>query len=209
MGILRIMIVSLVLASACAEARPVSWPGGWTIMQRNDFDESRLHIHYSTSAFHSLGLIAQDSHQTETKYVGLQWNHLLKRRNTRYSQANLYFKTQLGVQDALDKQALAATIGIAGDWETRRYFTSYEARYREADNLNERNFKQAAKIGIAPYLAEYGNWHTWLMLKVDHIPDAEDELVLTPLVRLFKGNTLIEAGLSDEEDVLFNWIIRY
>ncbi len=210
MGILRSFILTLLLlASASAFARPVSWPGGWTSMQRNSFEESRLHLHYSQNAFNSYGLVLEDSHQSDAKYAGLQWNHLLKRRNTRYSQANLYFKAQLGVLDAVNEEELAATIGIGGDWETRRYFTSYEASYREADNLNDGNFKHAARIGIAPYVAEYGNWHTWLMLQVDHLPDAEDDVVITPLVRLFKGNYLFEAGMSDEQDALFNWIIRY
>lgn len=178
-------------------------------MQRNNFYESRLHLHYSSSAFNSFGVVLEDGHQVDSKYAALQWNHLLKRRNTRHSQANLYLKTQLGVLDLFDQEKLAATIGLAGDWETRRYFTSYEARYREADNLNDRNFKQEARIGIAPYVAEYGNWHTWLMLQVDHLPNAEDEVVVTSLVRLFKGNFLFEAGISDDQDALFNWIVRY
>lgn len=178
-------------------------------MQRNNFDESRLHLHYSPNAFNSVGLVLEDGHQVDYEYAALQWNHLLKRRNTRYSQANLYLKAQLGVLDQFGQQELAATIGIAGDWETRRYFTSYAAQYREADNMEDRNFKQAARIGIAPYVAEYGNWHTWLMLEINHIPDAQDDVVITPLVRLFKGNYLFEAGMSDDKDALFNWIVRY
>lgn len=178
-------------------------------MQRNDFQESRLHLHYSNNAFNSYGLVLEDGHGSDAKYAGLQWNHLLKRRNTRYSQANLYFKTQIGMLDINNTEELAGSIGIGADWETRRYFTSYEARYREANNLQDGNFLQEARIGIAPYVAEYGNWHTWLMLQVDHRPDAEDDVVITTLVRLFKGNYLFEAGLSDNEDALFNWIIRY
>lgn len=178
-------------------------------MQRNSFQESRLHVHYSTNAFNSFGVAFEDSHQLDYTYAGLQWNRLLKRRNTRYSQANLYLRSQLGVLRNAGSDRLAGTIGISADWETRRYFTSYAANYREADNLDEFNFSQQARIGIAPYIAEYGNWHTWLMLQLDHQRDREDELTLTPMVRLFRSNYLFEFGISENEDLMFNWVVRY
>ena len=47
------------------------------------------------------------------------------------------------------------------------------------------------------------------MLQVDHNPSQKDEITFTPLVRLFKGEYLAEAGVSDKGDVLFNWVIRF
>ncbi len=178
-------------------------------MQFNNFEVSRLHVHHSRDAFNSLGVILEDNHEEDSIYAALQWNRLLKRRNTRYSQANLYFKTHLGVLQTGDTEALAGTIGISADWETRRYFTGYEARFRVADNLPDDDFIHHARVGIAPYVAEYGNWHTWLMLQLNHYPDNEDELVLTPIVRLFRGNFLVEIGFSENEDIMFNWVVRY
>jgi len=178
-------------------------------MQFNNFNVSRLHIHNSPNAFNSFGALIEDSHQHGWIYTGVQWNHLLKRRNTKHSQANLYLKAQLGQLRAGATDTLAPSIAIAGDWETRRYFTSYAARYREASNLEQNKFIQHARIGIAPYLAEYGNWHTWLMLHVDHLPDNDNELTVTPMVRLFRGNYLFEFGVSNEKDAMFNWIMRY
>ena len=38
-----------------ADARPVSYPGGWTLMVMNDKDTNSSHIHYSPSAKYSVG----------------------------------------------------------------------------------------------------------------------------------------------------------
>lgn len=47
------------------------------------------------------------------------------------------------------------------------------------------------------------------MLQVDHNPSADDEITFTPLVRMFKGEYLAEAGVSDNGEVLLNWVIRF
>ena len=36
-------------------ARPISYPGGWTIMQMNDFNMHSLHIHFSPKINYSVG----------------------------------------------------------------------------------------------------------------------------------------------------------
>lgn len=68
---------------------------------------------------------------------------------------------------------------------------------------------QSARVGVAPYVGDYGDLHTWLMLEVEHNPEADDKFTLTPLVRLFKDVHLVEAGMGDDGSVLFNWVIRY
>ena len=47
------------------------------------------------------------------------------------------------------------------------------------------------------------------MLQVEHMPKRDEEVVVTPLVRLFKGTTLVELGVSDEGEALANWIVRF
>ena len=73
----------------------------------------------------------------------------------------------------------------------------------------EQHITQKARLGVAPYVGDYGDLHTWLMLQVDHHPKQSDNITFTPMVRLFKSETLVEAGLSDDGDVLFNWILRF
>lgn len=204
------LLLILIISSVSIFARPISYPGGWTIMQKNDWMKKRVHIHYSPSATHSLGLVFNHDELSEDNMIGAQWNYLLKRKNTRYSQANIYLMTLAGAN--LDNSnSFQGDLTLAGDWESRRLFTSYMASLRYEDGVSNKNiFSQSARIGIAPYLAEYGSFHTWIMLQVDHTPEfmGDDQIVVTPLLRFFKGDFLWEIGFSDNKKFLFNWIIR-
>ena len=64
-------------------------------------------------------------------------------------------------------------------------------------------------MGIAPYLGDYDDVHSWLMLQVDHITGEGDRISFTPLVRIFKNEYLGEVGISNKGEVLFNLIIRF
>lgn len=196
-----------------SQARPVSYPGGWTSMFMNNGDMHSLHLHYSPSAKYSIGIRSAYHRDDEFWHNTLQMNNLLKRWNTKDSQANIYLKSGLGIaySDAGDFDGEidpAAFTGLAADWEDRRYFISYENRYIEAGDIHD-GFQQTARVGIAPYIGDYGDFHTWLMLEVEHEPEDTDTLTVTPIVRLFKGVHLVETGISDQGDVLFNYIIRY
>lgn len=51
-------------------------------------------------------------------------------------------------------------------------------------------------MGIAPYLGEYGDFHTWLMFKAKK-NSLDKEWSNYPVLKFFKGNVLIEFGYSD------------
>ena len=70
-------------------------------------------------------------------------------------------------------------------------------------------FQQSARVGWAPYEGDYGDLHTWLMVQVDHIPEADDTITVTPLIRLFKNVHLFEAGINNQGDFKLNYILRY
>jgi len=205
--------MALMLVPFVVQARPVSYPGGWTFMTMNKADERSVHVHYSPTAWMSIGYRGEYYQGDDFQLHAVQVNNLLKRWNKKESQANFYLKSGLGVaySDAgiFDgKTEPAAFTGIATDWETRRYFVSYENRLTEAGDIAD-TFRHKARAGIAPYVADYGDLHTWLMLEVEHAPEAEDTVTVMPLVRFFKGTNLVEAGLSTEGEMLLNWIIRY
>ena len=184
-----------------AISRPVSYPGGWTIMQKNNVNHS-LHIHYSPTAYYSIGYIGMYS-RTMPSWQGAQLNYLVKRWNTRHSQANIYLKSGLGVM-AQRNPRVSGFSGIAVDWETRRYFASYDNRL---DTIGATlHVEHDTRLGIAPYLGSYGDWHTWLMVTVHY--DSHAPPKLTPLIRVFKSGYLLECGLTPDGDVLVNSIIR-
>ena len=202
-------VVFLAILPCLSLARPVSYPGGITLMQTNDMDSNSLHIHYSPTAKFSVGYKGEYWRENEWQFHGVQINHLLKRWNKPASQANFYMKYAAGtVIDKNNNADPGAFAGFAFDWEDRRYFTSYENRFFNARDI-DRFFMQKARLGIAPYIGDYGDLHTWLMLQVNHRPEQENNLIVTPLIRVFKREYLAEFGVSEEGDALINLIIRF
>lgn len=211
--IAHIFIISCFVVSN-SSARPVSYPSGITVMQMNDANMNSLHLHYSPTAKYSIGYKGEYWKEDKWQFHGLQYNHLINRWNKKASQANLYFKSAAGVAHSdespfSNKQEEAGFVGIATDWEDRRFFTSYENRYTYAGSINKA-FMQTARVGIAPYVGNYGDLHTWLMLQTQHAPTLEGkEIITTPMVRVFKDVYLFEAGMSFDGDILFNTVIRF
>lgn len=199
------------LSSAPAEARPVSYPGGWTVMQTNNGDFSSVHAHYSPTFQDSIGLYSERNWGEDWHFTGVQYNRLVKRWNTPGSQANLYFKAAAGQADPFGDGAdvkAAGFVGVSADWETRRWFVSYEARAYDLGFTQDA--RQSARIGVAPYIGDYGDLHTWLMLQVENQPEADTPTTLTPLVRFFYDVQLLEIGYTPEsEELMLNWIVRF
>ncbi|MEL6956951.1 MAG: hypothetical protein AAFO88_09940 [Pseudomonadota bacterium] len=196
--------------SAMAEARPVSYPGGWTVMQRNTGDFSSLHVHYSPTFQDSVGAYVEHNWEGDYTFAGGQYNRLVKRWNTPKSQANLYLNLGAGYAETFDEtdEGLAGFAGVAADWETRRWFTSYQVR---AYDLGfDRDVHHNVRVGVAPYIGDFGDLHTWLMLEVQNSPESDTPTTLTPLVRFFYGVQLVEVGYTPEtERFMANWIVRF
>ncbi len=203
-----LLILLILFPLNSIEARPVSYPGGWTAMFMNDKDSNSSHIHYSPSAKYSVGWRHDYLRDTKANIDSIQLNNLLKRWNKPQQQANFYLKSGLGVAYDDDDFEPSAFTGIALDWETRRYFTSYENHLLYAGDI-EKHILHKARVGIAPYIGDYGDLHTWLMFQVDYDAGANDSFSPTPLVRLFKGSSLLEAGYNFDEGLLFNFVQRF
>ncbi len=203
-----LFLSAIIAMSATAHARPVSYPGGWTLMVMNDKDKNSSHIHYSPSAKHSIGWRHDYLRDSSTHIDSVQLNNLLKRWNKPQEQANLYLKSGIGISREDGDFSPAAYTGIAADWETRRYFTSYENHFLWANN-DTKHIEHKARIGVAPYIGDYGDFHTWIMLQADYDAGEQDSFSMTPLVRFFKGTTLVEAGYNLDDGILFNFVQRF
>jgi hypothetical protein len=194
-----------------AQARPVSYPGGWTAMQVNTGDMSSLHVHYSPTFTDSIGLYSERNWESDWHFTGVQYNRLIKRWNRSQSQANLYVKVGAGQADPFGDGAsveAAGFVGIAADWETRRWFVSYEGRAYDLGFTQDA--RQSARVGVAPYIGDYGDLYTWLMLQVENQPEAETPTTVTPLIRFFYDVQLLEIGYTPEsEELMLNWVVRF
>lgn len=190
------------------EGRPVSYPDGWTIMQKNDAFYNRLHVHYSPDAYNSLGLFYEKK-ESISDVLGVQWNRLLWRKNTSFSQANIYLKLHFSSVLAGYEDMLYG-VGVAGDWETRRLFASYEGHIEKSFAYMDLDTTQNIRLGVAPYVSEYGSLHTWLMLQYECLRDRLGHRSLFALIiRMFKGDYLWEIGLDQKGHPIFNWVVRF
>lgn len=204
----RLILLFCLVFPMTAQARPVSYPGGWTVMLMNDKDSNSAHVHYSPTAKYSVGVRHEYFRGSKANADTAQINYLVKRWNAPASQANLYLKSGAGIAYDDGEYEPAAFTGLAADWEDRRYFVSYENRFFYADDIEE-FAKHKARIGWAPYEGDYGDLHTWLMLQADYDAGADDNFSVTPLVRFFKGTTMLEAGYNLDDGVQLNLIQRF
>ncbi|MEO1658651.1 MAG: hypothetical protein AAFR65_13125 [Pseudomonadota bacterium] len=200
-----------------AHARPVSYPDAWTLQLFNEARRNAALAHYTFTPRTALGLRVEDRLYADHTFVGVQANHLLRRWNAPGSQANLYLKTALGAADGAfnagsNETSAAGFARVDADWENRRLFVSggYGAYAVEGQAFRE----LTGRIGIAPYVAEYGSLHTWAMIQIDHRPDALEAqgaeiFTVTPLLRFFKGPALLEVGYSTNDEALVNFTYRF
>ncbi len=209
--------IILTKATICIlEARPISYPNSWTVMQQYNWEKTTVHIHYSPNAKNSIGFLGAYYEKEKDRLYSLQWNHLIFRKNEKKSQSNLYSKIHLGrlYREISQTNVFHSTFNLSYDWETRKHFLLYatEVEYTDDIGLKSTTFNQKARIGIAPYVAPYGKLHTWVMLQFEHHPDDSDSnnhFIFTPMLRFFKGDYLCEIGLNSNNEILFNSIIRF
>ena len=191
MGIKNTLII---LAFLCGiiEARPISYSGGSTIMSNSDNMRDTVYYHYSPTYKYSLGLEAVKDDYFNTDYSYLRFTYLIDRKNTNYSQRNLYFQSGLNSKGFKNN-----FYGIHGDWETRRWFIGFGYKKISHDSIDyEDKFIQ---FGLAPYLGEYGDFHTWIMMKSKKNSLSENWSTF-PVLKFFKGNFLIEFGYNDDTE---------
>lgn len=193
-------VLVLSLFATAGQARPVTYPGGSMSMTEVDGSFVFTQVDHTLNRHLALGAYALTENDGERRSAGVVANVLLLRRNTEDSQANVYLMGGIGpswVRRAglagRDTQA-SGFAGAEADWETRRYFVGASAKLSIVGNNTQAGWR--TRVGIAPYVANSGSLHTWLMLQVGRSAIAGRETEVTPLVRMFKGPVLVEAGVS-------------
>ena len=65
-------------------------------------------------------------------------------------------------------------------------------------------YTQFIHFGITPYIGDYGDIHTWLLIKIDHTPKFKETLLL--LIFVFKDVHLKKLVQTLEKNIMFNYI---
>ena len=199
----------LLLCARGAAAKPISYPGGTMVMVENDETGHTLSVDYTFSPKAAAALfVKKEPNGNDFTMVGPQINYLVKRWNLPHGQGNIFSLSGAGTAVIDGQTKFAAWTTILADYETRRFFTSYEARLMHVDSMKT-SLWQRARVGVAPYLGNYDDLHTWLMVQVDHHPEKRHTTVVTPLVRLFYKTLLVEGGVSTRGTVMFNLVKQF
>ncbi len=195
--IMRIIFLCLFLVlCGVAQARPVYYPGGWTFITAHDGEENSGLLNYTVTPKLAFGYRASYDRDTDAMFNGIQMNNLLQRWNNPDSQANIYLQSAVG----LAQGDVEGFTGVQADWESRRYMVVYENRVSFSKNEMRRDYQQQLELGVAPYVAEFGALHTWAMLHIINMPEENHAIQFAPMLRMFKGNALIEAGYNVTTD---------
>ena len=194
-------ILFFILVSSNVEARPISYSGGSTLMMFSDNMKDSLYYHYSPSYKYSVGIENLKDKNLRDDYSYLRFTYLINRKNSLHSQRNLYFQSGLSAKSGND-----LFYGIHGDWETRRWFLGFDTK--KVENRLKSYNQNHVQIGFAPYLGEYGDIHTWLMLKTKKT-SIKDKRSSYPALKFFKGNTLLEFGYNNKTDWDIHLMYRF
>ncbi|MFL6520172.1 MAG: hypothetical protein ACJ8NS_08125 [Chthoniobacterales bacterium] len=206
---LLLFFLTLSLASVVM-AKPLSYVGGTMVMQENDETGHTLSIDYTFDPHFALGLYSkyEINQANEFWMAGPQLNWLLKRWNLPEGQGNVFAMSGAGEARQGTRTEPVAWLTLLGDYETRRVYFSYESRFMYARDI-EKSVWQRAYAGFAPYLADYEQLNTWLLLRLDHHPAKRDHFVVTPVIRFFYKTIWLEAGYSSNNHVMVNWTVQF
>lgn len=212
MPMLAAALAALLLATGSAAARPVSWPGGWTLIQELDPDTVSVLLHHTPSRHWSVGARLMHLRAEDRSLAGVQATWLVRRWNQPAAQANLYLSGLAGAarEEAGDGRLLwpAGMAEVQADWETRRVMLMGRGRLL-ASGPSGAEAMLMARAGLAPVLADYGGVHPWLFAELGWRSAGRERWQPALLARVFWRTLLLEAGVTDRGGLLLNSQIRF
>lgn len=198
------------LLSLSTWAHPVSYKGAWGLMSYNSMSMNELLLTYSFNP--QLALAGTYLRDSRSEFYIPRVNFLVKRWNNDDSQGNIYFSAGAG-SEKFDSKNYGVRLGeIVVDWEDRKYYTYLEHLYLNRDNdqnaliaLKDYNHTKA-RLGFAPFLADYNDLNVWLIFQTEKHND--EPLKSTQFLRFFIKNVLWEAGAGFDGSVAFNFMVH-
>lgn len=199
----------LAASVSAASAHPVSFKDGFGIMPEYTSDRLHLELNYSVTSSAAVGVsfMELDEDDGDARFVLPRFNYKLYRRNELDSQTNIYLSGGAGAVDFRDEERFAGFVGVQTDYETRRFYTLFAGDFVQSDILDHTMLRY--RIGVAPYLADFNDLNTWLIAQVEYEPEKDDEWTVTPLVRFFYQNYLVEVGSSTRGDLFLAGIFHF
>lgn len=204
-------IVLFTIFTAPVFAHPVSYQGAIGVMTWNQPFMTDNWITYSfrndmAIAARTMRLEMEDG--SEMNYYAPQLDYLVKRWNGRDYQANIYVFGGYGANRSMGSTEGAGLFGVEADAESRKYFVMGKWEGMWAKRASD-FYHVEARLGVAPYEAEFDEIASWFMVQYQYHPDLVRKHVVTPLFRFFYRSFLTEAGVSTKGDWMLNFMFHF
>lgn len=205
-----VLILALSLLGTMAWAHPVSFKKGIGFMSYNSEAMNESLLTYSFSP--KFAVATTYLRDSDSNFYIPRANFLVKRWNNDDSQANIYLSGGAGYEN-FNSESYGVRLGeIIIDWEDRKYYTYLEHLYLNRDNdqntLLQKNYNHTkARIGFAPFLADYTDLNVWFILQGEK-HNNEKQIELTQFLRFYMKNVLWEIGAGSKGKLAFNFMIH-
>lgn len=141
------------------------------------------------------------------RFYAPQLNFLLRRWNGDGFQSNVYASGAVGPMNYNGHEHSAILTGVDVDAESRWLFTSGRAE-KMWTGVGYDFWHLQSRVGVAPYSAGFKQLATWLMVQYEYNPILRGWSKVTPLVRMFYQNYLVEGGISPDGDWMLNLMVH-
>jgi len=193
---LRKFFVLFILLSVIS-AHPVIFKNGkvFWFTQNPSFNDLRFGVSKTSNWLIGVRFL-EDRNSNET-FALINNNYLAKRWNNRNSQGNLYLLSSVGLNTKNSKAM--GSVGIHGDWEDRRFMVMEMIEYYSHNEA----IVSSTRFAYSPYTVDYTKMSTWLIAQYRiEYKNNDYSYMFIPVVRLFKGNFLLEIGSNGDENFI-------
>ncbi|MBI1861155.1 MAG: hypothetical protein HYR96_09585 [Deltaproteobacteria bacterium] len=208
----RFFLTTIVLGLAMTGfAGPIGFEDSWAVMGYTQPDMVDFQASYSFT--HKVGLGVDYGHDTmegpERQWVIGRFNYLVSRWNGPDHQANIYLSAGGGAGFKNEVYQPAVFGAVEADYETRSIYFSGKASATAARDFQSLVFYQL-RAGVAPYLADFEGFHSWIVIQTQYFPNAVGYPVrVGPLMRFYYRNVLWEIGATTKSTWNFNFMIHF
>lgn len=202
-----IAVGGALLLIACTQpiaAKPIAFANGTSLMAEYGGNTMReVQVFYAPRFDLSVGggyvrLASEiDGRTREISYVRI--NYLAKRWNLESAQANVFLWGGLGgaAVSERDGSVFAQNAGAQIDYETRRVYLSGKTELQRSEVFSHRI--DTLQVGFAPYAHDYDTLATWFLIQArQYSGGLSNGTESAVLLRLFKGNKWLEAGVTND-----------
>lgn len=194
---------AVIAVATPAMAKPIAFADGTTVMAEygaGTMEELQVfyapRYNYSVGGGHAELTSDVDGRTRSITYARL--NYLAHRWNLESAQANVFTWGGVGAAtgNTFAGTRVAWNAGAQADYETRRVYGSLKTDLQYSSEFSHRI--DTLQLGVAPYKHEYGGVATWIVVQArEYTGGLYRGTESAALLRLFKGGTWVEAGITN------------